>query len=69
MGGWGGFSKMHDLVGWPCCCWPLHAVVVEQAHWGRFGVGETGAEGSTVVNCDVLEGMSDSVGMGEGLDG
>ena len=36
---------------------------------GRIGVGESGKEGRTVGHCEVLEGMRERVGRGEGHDG
>ena len=36
---------------------------------GRIGVGETGTEEKTVGHCEILEGMSERVGMGKRLNG
>ena len=43
-------------------------VVVDLACRG-ICVGETWMEGRTVWHCEILEGMSERVGLGEGLDG
>ena len=32
-------------------------------------MGEAGTDGRTVGRCEILEGMSESVGRSEGLDG
>ena len=36
---------------------------------GRIWVSETGTEGWTVGHCEILEGMGEMVGLGEGQDG